>query len=179
LFALNLLILLPNEIIKIMGIDLASPPGLPIALPEIKEQFTDNGGKFDADKLSVDDFELFLKSIEVSVSEEKKYEALQRMTAAYNLLSLRTNVTEYLEHLGFDGEPIKVTENKMIVIKLAYRHYTTLLKSHLNMVVKDIQADVAEMYNISSEELIYISSFGEKSFEIEKPKKEEIEVNPN
>jgi len=61
-------------------------------------------------------------------------------------------------------DPIKVTPQKLNRLRLAYHHYANLIVSHITMVQKDIQSDLADTYEITAIDLVYLSLYGERAF---------------
>jgi len=101
---------------------------------------------------------------EIAQSNDKK---MYELDAAFSLMSVQNNLLKFIKHIEHTGEKIKVTEKKYFKIQLAYRHYLNLIQSHVTMVIKDIQNDISEMYNLDIEDLIFVSNFGHAAFNVE------------
>jgi len=63
--------------------------------------------------------------------------------------------------------PKPVSKDKMTRLELAYEHYANLILAHIKMVQKDIQTDIADAYEITGMDVVYMSKYGAEAYKVE------------
>lgn len=136
-------------------------------LSEITDVFNNNSIKTETNPMQTDscpeynqeyEFNKFLQEIKQSKNDDDE----QQIADA--LLRLKMDIaTTFCQH----NKPltlIKISKHEWQKTKMAYEHYLKMVNAHITLVMKDMQNDVCDMYQIDKINLLYIMAYNKEGF---------------
>lgn len=136
-------------------------------ISEITDTFTNNMAKNQPEIMQTDssteynqefEFNRFLQEIKKNDNDDQEL--------ADALLRLKMDIASTFCHHNIPKTIINITLHDWERTKMAYEHYLKLVNAHITLVMKDMQNDVCEMFQVEKINLLYIMAYNKEGFNI-------------